>query len=306
MLDAMATAAAAPADASLDVAQRRTLMDDLTAASFNSVAETGPPMVEEFTHHVPVADGAIRVRTYRPVMGGELGCYVYIHGGGWWLGNIDLYDGSCRAMADHLGCVVASVGYRLAPEHPFPTAAEDCYAALLWVAMNADALGLDGSRIAVGGGSAGGNLAAVVALMARDRGGPRLRAQVLDIPATDLTMASPSILENGTGYLLTKAGMEECRAFYAPDPGDWRNPYASPLHADDHSQLPPACVTTCEYDPLRDEGEQYAMKLVAAGVPVTMQRALGHIHGSHHMVKLMPDASRYNDTVVRFLRHHLA
>lgn len=309
VLDAMASAAPptaeAPTEAALDIEQRRKMMDDLTVASFNSVGESGPAMVEEFTHRVPVADGVIRVRTYRPVQGGELGCYVYIHGGGWWLGNIDIYDGSCRAMADHLGCVVASVGYRLAPEHVFPTAAEDCYAALLWVSMNADALGVDGARIAVGGGSAGGNLAAVVALMARDRGGPPLRAQVLDIPATDLTMVSGSIQDNGKGYMLTKAGMEECRAFYAPDPAEWRNPYLSPLHAPDHSNLPPACVTTCEYDPLRDEGEQYAMKLVAAGVPVTMQRALGHIHGSHHMVKLMPESARYTDTVVRFLRQHL-
>ncbi|MEO5842402.1 MAG: alpha/beta hydrolase [Acidimicrobiales bacterium] len=310
VLDAMTSAAQSAAgpetDADFDVAQRRKQMDDFTVAGFGSVGEAGPAMVEEFTHKVPVADGVIRVRTYRPVQGGELACYIYIHGGGWWLGNIDIYDGSCRAMADHLGCVVASVGYRLAPEHAFPTAAEDCYAALLWVSMNADALGVDAARIAVGGGSAGGNLAAVVALMARDRGGPSLRAQVLDIPATDLMMASPSIEANATGYMLTKSGMEECRAFYAPDPADWTNPYASPMHAADHSNLPPACVTTCEYDPLRDEGEQYAMKLVAAGVPVTMQRALGHIHGSHHMVKLMPDAARYNDTVVRFLRQHLA
>jgi acetyl esterase len=299
-------AAAPVADAGVGVAERRKRMDDLTVASFNSVAESGPEMFEEFTHRVPVADGAIRVRTYRPVPGGELACYVYIHGGGWWLGNIDIYDGSCRAMADHLGCVVASVGYRLAPEHTFPTAPEDCYAALLWVAMNADVLGIDASRIAVGGTSAGGNLAAVVALMARDRGGPSLRAQVLDIPATDLLMESESIEQNGTRYMLTKHGMEECRAFYAPAAADWTNPYASPLHATDHSNLPPACITTCEYDPLRDEGEHYAMKLVAAGVPVTMQRALGHIHGSHHMVKLIPDSARYTDTVVTFLRQHLA
>jgi acetyl esterase len=304
MLDAVA--ASPPSVGGLDVATRRKAMDELTATSFNAAGETGPPMVEEFTHRVPVADGVIRVRTYRPVPGGELACYVHFHGGGWWLGNIDLYDNSCRAMAAHLGCVVAAVGYRLAPEHPFPTAAEDCYAGLSWVAMNADALGIDARRIAVGGGSAGGNLAAVISLMARDREGPALRAQVLDIPATDLTMASRSIAENGNGYLLTRAGMEECRAFYAPDPSHWCNPYASPLHASDHSNLPPACITTCEYDPLRDEGEQYAAKLIAAGVPVTVQRALGHIHGSHHMIKVMPDATCYRDTVVSFLRQHLA
>jgi acetyl esterase len=199
-----------------------------------------------------------------------------------------------------------AVGYRLAPEHPYPTAAEDCYAGLCWVATNADALGIDPGRIAVGGGSAGGNLAAVVALMARDRGGPSLRAQVLDIPATDLTMASASIAANGEGYLLTRVGMEECRAFYVPDPAQWREPYASPLHASDHTNLPPACITTCEYDPLRDEGEQYAAKLIAAGVPVTMQRAIGHIHGSHHMIKLVPEATRYRDTVLSFLRQHLS
>ena len=117
-------AAAPVADTSLSIADRRKMMDDLTVASFNSVAESGPDMFEEFTHRVPVADGAIRVRTYRPVPGGELACYVYIHGGGWWLGNIDLYDGSCRAMADHLGCVVASVGYRLGPEDRHPAAPE--------------------------------------------------------------------------------------------------------------------------------------------------------------------------------------
>ena len=304
VLDAMATAPSA--DPNLSIAQRRKMMDDLTVTGFSSVGESGPVMVEEFTHRVPVADGEIRVRTYRPVPGGELACYVHIHGGGWWLGNIDIYDASCRAMAHYLGCVVASVGYRLAPEHTFPTAAEDCYAALRWVALNADVLGIQDTRVAVGGGSAGGNLAAVVALMARDRGGPPLRAQVLDIPATDLMMTSASITQNAHGYMLTKSGMEECRAFYAPDPADWLHPYASPLHAGDHSNLPPACVTTCEFDPLRDEGEQYAMKLVAAGVPVTMQRALGHIHGSHHMVQLMPEAARYRDTVVNFLRQHLA
>src|SRR5688500_5555405 len=149
LLDAVAAAPSlSPSvNSSLDGAQRRTSMDELTVASFTAASESGRDMCEEFTHPVPVADGMIRVRTYRPVPGGELACYVYIHGGGWWLGNIDINDGSCRAMADHLGCVVASVGYRLAPEHPFPTAAEDCYAALLLVSLIAGALGVDGARI---------------------------------------------------------------------------------------------------------------------------------------------------------------
>jgi len=303
IIEAMRTAP--PADPSSSVADRRAAMDAMTKATFLAVGEQGPSMAHEATHLVPVNGGEVRVRVYRPRPHAVLPAYLSIHGGGWWLGNIDLYDDSCRAKAAGADCVVVAVGYRLAPEHRFPTAAEDCYAALCWMAANAELLGIDATRFAVGGGSAGGNLAAVVALMARDRHGPKLRAQVLDIPATDLTMRAPSIESNGSGYMLTRTAMEECRGFYAPDPSAWTNPYASPLLAADHADLPPACITTCEFDPLRDEGEQYAMALVAAGVPVFVQRALGHIHGSHHMVKLAPDAAVYEQRVHTFLRDHL-
>ncbi len=297
--------AADEADGGSSVAARRSAMDAMTASTFLSVSAEGPRMAKEVTHLVGVDGGEIRVRAYYPRTDAPLAAYVSIHGGGWWLGNIDLYDHSCRATAAAADAAVFAVGYRLAPEHRFPTAAEDCYAALCWVAANAGTLGVDADHIAVGGGSAGGNLAAAVALMSRDRHGPKLRAQILDIPVTDLTMTSPSIESNGHGYMLTKVGMEECRAFYAPDAADWTNPYASPLHATDHTGLPPACITTCEYDPLRDEGERYGAALVAAGVPVLMQRALGHIHGSHHMVKLAPDAAVYERRAHEFLRQHL-
>ena len=305
IIDAIAAASRSAGTATQTVAERRTAMDAMTSATFLSVSNAGPAMADEQTHLIDVAGGQIRVRVYRPRVDTALPAYVYFHGGGFWLGNIDLYDDSCRATAAAVDCVVVAVGYRLAPEHRFPTAAEDCYAGLCWTVEHASMLGVDSSHIAVGGGSAGGNLAAVIPLMARDRGGPMLCAQVLDIPVTDLTMSSPSITSNGEGYLLTKASMEEYRAYYAPDAATRMNPYASPLLAADHSRLPPAFVTTCEYDPLRDEGEQYAAKLIAAGVPVTVQRALGHIHGSHHMVKLAPDAAVYGARVETFLRYHL-
>lgn len=297
--------AAPPPDPTIPVATRRAAMDAMTASTFLALTAPGPPMAAEETHTIAVGQGEIRVRVYRPRADAVLPGYLSIHGGGFWLGNIDLYDHSCRALAAAVDCVVVAVGYRLAPEHRFPTAAEDCYAALCWMVANATDLGIDTDRLAVGGGSAGGNLAAVVALMARDRQGPSLRAQVLDIPVTDLTMQSPSIESNGIGYGLTKSSMEDCRSYYAPDPADWTNPYASPLLASTHARLPPACVTTCEYDPLRDEGEQYAMALVAAGVPVITQRALGHIHGTHHMVGLAPDAVVFDQRVHTFLRQHL-
>lgn len=303
LLDAVA--AAPSPDPARSVADRRAESDAMTAQVFLGRAGSAPALADERTYDVAMADGTpIRVRVYRPTVDEARPAYVYFHGGGWWLGNIDLYDDACRRMAVEVGCTVAAVGYRLAPEHRFPTAAEDCFAALGWVAAQGATIGVDPTRLAVGGGSAGGNLAAVVALMARDRGGPALAAQVLDIPATDLTMQSPSITQNATGYMLTKAGIEECRGFYAPDPADWTHPYASPLLAPDLSGLPPAVITTCEFDPLRDEGEQYGMRLVAAGVPVLLQRALGHIHGSLGM-GIDPDAGVYRSRIEAFLRDRL-
>ena len=172
--------------------------------SFVALSEPGPDVAQIDDRVIPVDGGEITVRVYTPDGDGPFPAHVYFHGGGFWLGDLDFSDGTCRELCDGAKCVVVSVDYRLAPEHTYPTAPEDSYAALLWTVAHADELGIDTTRVSVGGASAGGNLAAVVALMARDRSGPPLVAQVLEIPVTDLTMSQPSVVENGEGYLLTR------------------------------------------------------------------------------------------------------
>jgi acetyl esterase len=253
-------------------------------------------------HRVAVDGGEITVRVYTPQGDGPFPAHLFLHGGGFWLGTLDQFDASCRSIALGADCVVASVDYRLAPEHKFPTAPEDCYAALLWLADSATELRVDLSRISVGGDSAGGNLSAVVSLMARDRSGPNLVFQVLGIPVTDLTMGFPSITENGEGFMLTKEGMNQCIGYYLETPDDVRHPYASPYFADDLRGLPPALVVTAEYDPLRDEGEAYGRRLQAAGVPTEVVRMEGHIHGSMGFTKLMPSAVEHKERVNASLR----
>lgn len=237
---------------------------------------------------IPGPAGAIPARLYVPTADGTPPVVVYYHGGGWVLGGIDSHDGTCRALANASGAAVVSVDYRLAPEHPFPAAVEDAWAALEWVAANAAEIGGDPSRLAVAGDSAGGNLAAVVAIQARDTGAPALRGQLLVYPVTDATMSHPSIEENASGYFLTKADMEWFFGHYAPErPDDWR---LSPLAAADLSGLAPALVLTAEYDPLRDEGEAYARRLDDAGVPVELIRKDGLIHGFFGMAADVDEA----------------
>jgi len=204
---------------------------------------------------------------------------VFFHGGGWVIGNLDTHDMVCRALANAAGCLVVSVDYRLAPEARFPAAAEDCYAATAWVAEHARSLGGDGSRIAVGGDSAGGNLSASVALMARDRGGPPIAFQLLIYPVAAADFETASYRACAEGYGLSRADMIWFWDHYVPDTRDRANPYVAPLGADDLSGLPSALVITAEYDPLRDEGEALAAKLSAAGVPTTLARYDGQIHG---------------------------
>ncbi len=228
---------------------------------------------------IPGPAGEIPVRIYTPQGNGPFPALVFFHGGGWVICNLDTHDGICRSLANGAGCVVVSVDYRLAPEHKFPAAPEDCYAATQWVAENAAELNVDASHIAVGGDSAGGNLTAVVAQMARDRGGPHLVFQLLIYPATDFRMNTPSIEENATGYFLTKDDMIWFTNHYLNSEEDKTNPLASPLLARDLSGLPPALIITAQYDPLRDEGELYGQKLREAGVPVTVSRYEGVIHG---------------------------
>jgi acetyl esterase len=301
VIDAIADSPGPAPDAS--PAEARASAHAMMDMSFTALAAEHPPAATEVDHQVPVAGGEITVRVYTPDLPPPLPCHLYIHGGGFWLGTLDQSDVNCRGIANDVGCVVVSVDYRLAPENKFPTAPEDCYAALCWVVDRAYELGIDASRISVGGGSAGGNLSAVVALMARDRGGPALVQQVLEIPVTDLTMSQPSIETNGTGYMLTREGMEQYRDYYLADPTDATHPYASPLIASDLTSLPPALVMTMEFDPLRDEGEAYAARLAEAGVEVDAMCWEGQFHGSISMAKLVPDeAAAYHQEVVNALR----
>ncbi len=202
------------------------------------------------------------MRVYRPVPDETLPALMYFHGGGWTIGDLDTHDVLCRQLSVGARCVVFSVDYRLAPEHPFPAAVDDCLAATRYVAENAARLKVRG--IAVGGDSAGGNLAATVALLARDTGGPALAFQLLIYPATDQRLATPSHARNGQGYLLTREGIEYFRRNYLPNERDWSDWRASPLLARSHADLPPALVITAGYDPLLDEGRAYAEKLHAA------------------------------------------
>jgi acetyl esterase len=230
---------------------------------------------------VPVDGGAVAVRVYRPDAPGPLPLVVYFHGGGWVIGDLDVADKPCRSLANAARAVVASVDYRRAPEHRFPTASEDSYAATTWLVEHAADLGADARDVTVCGDSAGGNLAAAVTLMARDRGGVPITRQVLLYPVTSPAEGSPfgSYVENADGYLLTAGDMHWFWEQYLRSPEDGKHPYAAPLKAADLTGLPPASVTVCEFDPLRDEGVAYADRLEKAGVPVTLNRIDGAVHG---------------------------
>jgi acetyl esterase len=222
----------------------------------------------------------INVRIYRPRGATPHAVVVYLHGGGWVVGDLDTHDATTSALAARAGCVVVSVDYRLAPEHPFPAGLEDCYDALAYVAAHAESLGVDPSRLAVAGDSAGANLAAALCLLARERGGPPIAFQLLVYPATDHFGDWPSYAELGDGrHGLSLELMHWFSGQYLPDRAaadDWR---ASPVRATDFTGLPPALVMTAEYDPLRDEGEAYAMRLAQAGVATTVHRYEKAAHG---------------------------
>ena len=230
--------------------------------------------------HADGETGPLRVRVYRPQAdGGQvLPLVLNFHGGGWVVGSLDTADWLCSNIAAAVPAVVVSVDYRLAPSHPWPAAAEDCYAALLDVVSRAEEFGADPERLAVVGDSAGGNLAAVTTLMARDRSGPAIAFQGLIYPATDLTGSSPSIDENAEAPILTKADTIAYRDHYL-GAADRKHPYASPLFAPDHAGLPPALIQVAEHDPIRDDGLRYAAALQASGVPVRITTYVGMPHG---------------------------
>ena len=272
-----AARSAAPALDSLSIADARRLYRE------TRLALAPPPVAMEETRDflVPDAVGGIKARYYRPPgekPGEPLPAAVYFHGGGWTCGDLDTHDSVCRGIAAHGRCVVVAIDYRMGPEHKFPAAVDDAIAAVRWVSANAESLHVDATRLVVAGESAGGNLAAVVAIAARDSG-PALAMQVLIYPVVDQASDTDSLKRFARGYSLTLELLRWYQANYlrdARDRDDWR---ASPLRARDHSRLPPAYVVTAGFDPLLDEGKAYADRLAQSGVPVIYECFEGQIHG---------------------------
>jgi acetyl esterase len=257
--------------------------------------------------NIPSPAEEIPVRIYTPEGNGPFPMLVYFHGGGWVICNLDTHDAVCRSLANGASCIVVSVDYRLAPEHKFPAAVEDAYAATQWVTGNANRINGDPARVAVGGDSAGGNLATVVSLMARDKGDPSPIYQLLVYPVTNLSsFDTDSYREHGEGYILTKASMEYYRDHYIGPKEERHNPYASPLLAQDLSGLPPALVITAEFDVLTDEAEAYVNRLKQAGVPVTYTRYNGMIHAFYSLAGVVDRAKDATDEATAALRSAFA
>ncbi|MCW5632839.1 MAG: alpha/beta hydrolase [Rubrivivax sp.] len=256
-----------------------------------------PPMAEVRDLTMPGPGGSLPLRLYRPQAAGAVAggapmpLLVYFHGGGWTIGDLDTHDVLCRQLALAGGCAVLAVHYRLAPEHRFPAAVDDCVAATRWARQEAGVLGIDAARIAVGGDSAGGNLAAVVSIVERDAAGvPPLAAQLLIYPATDQRALAPSHQTNAQGYLLTADSIAYYRGHYLPEAANWSDWRASPLLAKDHARLPQALVLTAGFDPLRDEGRQYADALSAAGNRVQYVCFERQVHGFITMSRVIDEA----------------
>jgi len=254
---------------------------------------------------IPGPAGDLRVRVYSPHGEPPFPIVVWFHGGGWVVGTLDTYDAVCRRLAAAVPAVVVAVDYRLAPEHRFPAAVEDSYAATAWASRNAAELGGSQHRLAVAGDSAGGNLAAVVALGARDRGGPAIGFQLLVYPVMDAAMDTASYREKADGYYLTAAGMRWYWDHYLGG-AEGSSPDASPLRAAFLAGLPPALVVTAEHDPLRDEGEAYAARLRAAGVPAAVSRHPGMVHGFFRWRAVTPTADAAMQEAAAALREALS
>jgi acetyl esterase len=263
------------------------------------------PVAEVVDRTIERPGGPLGVRIYRPDRSATLPVLVFFHGGGWVLCDLDSHDPVCRALANQVGCVVVSVDYRRAPESRYPAAVEDAYAATRWVARHADELGVDPDRLVVMGDSAGGNLAAAVALMARDRGGPRIAYQVLVYPITDHDFHTGSYRDFGVDHYLTTAAMRWYWDQYAPALADRNQPYLSPLRADDLLALPPALIVTAECDPLRDEALAYALRLREAGTAVEQTTYEGMFHGFFTLTATLDGTRRAVSDVVRALRKRL-
>ncbi len=266
----------------------------------------GPEVGAVLNLSIPGPDGDVPVRIYTPDGDGPFPILVWFHGGGWVIGDLDSADPSGRNLCKGADCVVVSVDYRLAPETKFPGPAEDCYAATVWAAANANSIGGDASRIAVGGDSAGGNLAAAVALMSADRNGPDIVHQLLVYPVTDRNYQTASYVDNAEGYMLARDAMRWYWDAYLANEADAANPYAAPMQAGSLAGQPSALVITAEFDPLRDEGEAYGRRLQEAGVETTITRYDGMIHGFFGMVGIMDKSGQAVDQATAALRSAFA
>ncbi len=298
-------------------------LDPTVEAMLQQMAEIGGPALSEMTPEegrqmyramneeatkeelAQVSDdlaNEVPIRIYRPSLDADLPCLLYFHGGGWVIGDLDTHDSPCRLLAKKTGCVVISVDYRLAPENPFPASLDDCYTATRWVFDHASELKVDPARIAVGGDSAGGNLAACVCHKAKNEDGPQIIHQLLVYPVTDTAMDTQSYIDNADGYMLTRDSMIWFWNHYVGDKSA-ADPLASPSRSSDFSNLPSATVLTAEFDPLRDEGEAYAEKLKDAGVATFVKRYDGLIHGFISMTDAIESAREAVDQIAIQLSH---
>jgi len=294
----------AQAVADFYAAMRTTPFEELSPTDARSLYSAGQVPSTEVVHEIrDVQAGAIPCRLYRPSAQTDLGLLVFFHGGGWVIGDLNSHDGVCRSLANKSGHAVLSVDYRLAPEHKFPAAFDDCAAAVKWAFENAKTLGIDNSRMAVGGDSAGGNLAAAVALAEV----VPLKFQMLIYPAVDMRMESPSINENANGPILTKSVMAWFVAHYMSSDADRAHISASPMLASDEQlkKMPPAIVITAQFDPLRDEGEAYGKRLVENGVSATITRYNGAFHGFFNMITILDDAQSAHAQASTLLKKYL-
>jgi acetyl esterase len=301
--------------------QCRALLDEMEAAGVRPFEELSVPEAREaawgylalggepqdcasVAHtFIPGPTADLPARVYTPAGDAPRGGIVYFHGSGFVIANIEICDAAVRSLANSTGCVVVSVNYQKAPEHKFPVPFDDCDAATEWVYAHAGDLGIDRERFAVAGDSAGGNLAAAVSLKARDAHGPKIAFQCLIYPALDYNWDTPAAHENAEGYGLQRESMRWFWEHYVTSPSDGENPLVSPMRAPDLSGLPPAFIATAEFDPLRDDGENYADRLREAGVEATVKRYDGMIHGCYWMLGAI-DASRtiHADVATAFAR----
>ncbi|MCY4619422.1 MAG: alpha/beta hydrolase [Chloroflexi bacterium] len=269
-------------------------------AGLAALSGPAPNMARVEDHTIEQSDGSFRIRVLVPIEP-PAGVIVYYHGGGWVVGSIDESDTLGRKLAERTSCAVVMVNYRLAPEHRYPIAVDDSYAALEWAAAHMNEIAGGEVPLIVAGDSAGGNLSAVMAVRARDRNGPEIAMQVLIYPVTDANFDRPSYLDPENQLLLTRDSMIWFFDHYIPDPARRTEPDASPLYTEDLSGLPPAVVLTAEHDPLRDEGEEYAQRLEDAGVEVNLQRHKGQMHAFFALL-MLPGSERGMQQVVRAIR----